>query len=254
MSPVDPRSLTVGLCKFVKVTLTVSVCPMTLLSGRIFLPAAHSALDALVVEVRVVLRLELGQDVLQLLHLRASLVSLRTNLDQRSPQFFDPALGQLSKDVNLAGLLAPHDLALLLSRVLQTFLETRIDLLHLELRRLELHLQFPNVILRLLLLPAGIHQHRPLLLQRRRHRPLPLLLLPPPLLPDPLAPVLALRGPNPRPLVAAIAAYLVVTHPVIDPLERNVRRPMALVLAVEPRQRRRELQLAAPRPVRGSER
>lgn len=215
-----------------------SVWSSALLSGRIFLPSAHSTLDALIVKVRIVIGLEIGKDVLQLSHPGKSLVSLPTNLDKCIPQLLNPALGQLSKSINLALLPAPHNLARI---PFLDVLQFSLEIPHFHLLGLEIHLQPFNMILHLLLHPARVHQECLLLLQRRRHRLLSPLLLFPPLLPDLLAPVFAFRASNPCPFVAPIAAQFVVADPVVDPPEGHIRRPVSLVLAVKPWQRGREL-------------
>lgn len=51
------------------------------------------------------------------------------------------------------------------------------------------------------------------------------------------------------PLITAVAAEVVVTDTIVDPLERDIRGPVAFVLAVESRQGRGEIEIIGPRAI-----
>jgi hypothetical protein len=241
--PVDTGALVVGLGDLVQVAVPGSVGILTQSTGGVILPAAHSALDTLVIKVGVIFNLEFGQDLLKLLHSGTSLVSLPANLHQRIAQLVDPALSNTRKSIDLALALAtgPDNLALLLLDRLEASLET----LDLSLGALDLGLQTKNVVLDILRLPPGIHKKILLLSQGSSHGFLTLLLLLPPLLAYFLATILALGSTDARPLIAAIAALLVITDSVVDAMERYIRWPVSLVFAVEPGQRQHKVQAVA---------
>jgi hypothetical protein len=168
---------------------------------------------------------------------------LATHIHKRITKLIDTALGEVSKDVNLALALATSrtdDLALLLLDSLQSSLEA----LFLDLGTLDLGLEAHNVILNLLLLTTSIDKEILLLSQSSSHRLLALLFLLPPLLANFLAAVLTLLSANAGPFVTTIATLLVVADSIVDALERNIRGLVALVLAVESGEGEGDVQIA----------
>ena len=197
------------------------------------LPRAHSPLDALVVEVGVVLLLERAHDTAQLRELLRLLVAVAEHLVQRSAQLLDAALGQAGQDGRLTGLAGRSDDSAAGPALL--FRELGTDVLDLDLRGLDLYAEVGDAVLHLLVQPAGLRDQLLPPLQRGAHALLPRFILLAPLLADLLAPVWAADTAHLAVLVAAVAALLIVAHPVIDVRQRQVPRHMALVLAVESR-------------------
>lgn len=204
------------------------------LASSIVLVALDSRLDALVVEVGVVLLLELAQDILQLVDPVLQVVALIQHLVQGIPQLIDALLGQTNQNAELAAALA-----LLLDHL------ASLRPFHLVVLALQLHLllfKSGNLLLK----SSNLALHPPAQLARlldERPPPLgaallalpPLLLQTAVLLPDGRAAVLALGAADVQGLVGAVAAQLVVAHAVVDVHEGDVGADVTLVLTPETR-------------------
>ena len=226
----------VRLAHLLEITVCSSVVARLVSRGIVF-PSSDSTLDALVVEVGVVLLLESGQDLLELLDTLIVRVPLASDTDDRLPELIHPLLGQTDQDAHLASFRA--DIALDHSALLSP-LDVRVfcfQLLKLVLLAFDLGRQSLDAVLDFFPQPSSLDHKLFPLLRGIAQALLSDLVQPPPLLANFLALVCALHTTNMLKLFASVTAELIVADAVVDARERHVCRQVALVLAVEARER-----------------
>ena len=221
----------IRLGNLIQVPITRRLRLRTFISRGIFLPGPDRALHPFVVEIRVVLLLERRQQTLQFLQSITTGIPLFPNPHQILAQLIYPLPRQSYQNTQLARLLPRRRLDDLPSLTLLHLRQLLLQLLHMQRRALDLSQQRRNPVLNLPPQPQSLSNQFLPLLRRIAQTLLLRLMLLSPLLADLLTLVLALH--NAVPLLAAIAADIVVTDAVIDTREGDIGWLVAFVLAVE---------------------
>lgn len=205
-----------------------------MLLRSIVFPSLDSTLDALIVEIGVILFLEAPEHALELFNLPSRNVSLIAYTMHILGQLFDPELRQTSQHCHLSTLArAPDHFAALLPL---DFCQTLGQPVNLQSLSLDLCLQTRNAVLNLLCqTPCLSDQFFPSL-SCSIYALLPYFVLFLPLLANFRTLIFTLDPSYMIVFVAPVAAKLVVAYAVVDVDEGDVAWLMTLVLAVEARE------------------